>query len=200
MALLDLIGQGGPVLQLIKNYLTQPTVAFVAIQATRFETTMEADVSKKVIIDLTRGKHIVNDNVAPGPRTWEVEGFVGGMPGELSSYFMPSLVIFTAMLEAAYLSRQQVPLKDPSGRMFQVVISRFWYSTQPEVQNRVPVRLTLQEIYTLSVLTLAANALPSATPLDGSLSGNSLSSGVTQSLTQGEAATAALGALTLVGL
>jgi hypothetical protein len=179
MGLINLGTYGGEALQLISQFLTQPSVAGVTIQSTRFESTMEAEVSKHVLIDLTQGKHIVNDNVAPGPRSWSIEGYIGGSTAEVSSRFMPSLLVSRAILENAFLARQLVTLRDPSARNFQVVIQSFWYSTQPEVANRVPVKLALQEVLSLSVqlLTTVAQA---GMPIDGTAYGAALPSGNTE--------------------
>lgn len=204
MALYDLLAGGsqaiGTALNLLKQFLTQPMVAGISIQSEVFECEMEAEVSRHVLVDLTGGKKFINDNVAPGPRTWRIEGYVGGFPGELSSLFMPSIPISRAVLEAAYLSRAPVPFKDPSSVAYtNVLVSYFWYAWRPEVQNRMPVKLRLQELYVLTA-PISTAIESAANPSAGTASGVPVAAGVTETIQQSLAQQGELAALTIVGV
>ena len=69
----------------------------------------------------------MNDNVAPGPRVWTIEGYIGGIPGELTSLFMPSLILFRDILDTAFFSRQIVPFVDTEFKSHDVMIAKFSY-------------------------------------------------------------------------
>ena len=173
-------------LALVKRYLAQPMVGGITIQATRFECVMEADVSRKVVIDLTQNnKRNVMDNVAPGPRTWEIEGYIGGLPFELTSLYMPSLAMATDLLDGLFQAREQTTLVAPNFKSFPVLISRFEYSAVPDVQNRVPVRISLVELTSLTATLAVIEATPSlqslASPDAGSPLAAPLVAGVTES-------------------
>ena len=70
---------------MVKQFTSNPRINGIPIQSTRFDCVMEAEVSRHVLISLQQNLQNVFDNVAPGPRTWEIEGYVGGLPVELSS-------------------------------------------------------------------------------------------------------------------
>jgi len=187
MSLASALAQGSHfALALIKRYVTQPMVGPVSIETTRFERTMDADVSKKVLIDLTQGKRSVLDNVAPGPRTWELEGNIGGVPGELTSAFMPSITAADAILDNLSQSRQVVTLRDQLYREYSVLIARYRSADLPEMQNRKHVEMTLVEITVLTagVTTGGGDAQVEslATPTPGGASGVPANAGVTETV------------------
>ena len=157
-------------LSVVKQFTTNPRINGLPIQANRFDCVMEAEVSRHVLINLQQNLQNVMDNVAPGPRTWEIEGYVGGLPVELTSLYMPSLKFFIDLLDGMFNSRTPVILIDPAFRGYSVLISRFKHSTVPGVQNKVTVSISLVEVTVLkasvgplsSTPDLQANA--SATP------------------------------------
>ena len=140
-------------ISLIKQFVASPMVGGVAIQATRFDCITEAEVSRHVLIRSSDSElQNITDSVAPGPRTWEIEGYIGGLPIELTSLYMPSLNLFTDLLQGILDSRIPTVLLDPFYRTINnVLISRFQYSKEPDSQNRVPVKLSLIEITVLTV-------------------------------------------------
>ena len=188
MSLINLItSNAAAALNLIKHWTQQPVLAGVRIEATRFERTIEADVSKHVLVDITQGKKTVNDNVAPGPRTWQIEGYIGGTPLELTSLYMPSLAEQRDLLDAAATAREIVTLMDPEFRTWQVVIASFYHSKEPDTANRVPVRLSVQEVNVLTVgVTVGDPVVDSATPAPGGDSGPPADQGVTENAPQGQ--------------
>jgi hypothetical protein len=149
-------------LTLIKQWVGQPNVGGMSIKTTRFDCIMDAEVSRHVLINLAGGLQSVMDNVAPGPRTWEIEGTVGGFPGEMSSLFMPSIRISVEILDRTFQARQQTTLLDPDFRSFNVFISHFEYSYDPTVQNRIHVKLSLVEVFILQASTAPLGTVPAA--------------------------------------
>jgi hypothetical protein len=140
-------------ISLIKQFVASPMVGGIAIQATRFDCTTEAEVSRHVLIRSSDSElQNITDSVAPGPRTWEIEGYIGGLPMELTSLYMPSLTLMTDLLQGILDSRKPTVLLDPYYRTINnVLISRFNYSKAPEEQNKVPVKISLVEITVLTV-------------------------------------------------
>jgi len=136
-------------LSIIKNYVGQPNVGGVPIRAVRCDCIMEAEVSRKVLINLSQQLQNVMDNVAPGPRMWEIEGTIGGLPGELTSLYMPSLQLMISALQGIFQARQQTSFIDPYFNTAQVLISRFEYGFKADTQNRVPVKISLVELTVL---------------------------------------------------
>ena len=151
----------------VKQFTSNPRINGIPIQSTRFDCVMEAEVSRHVLISLQQNLQNVFDNVAPGPRTWEVEGYIGGLPGELSSLYMPSLKFFVDLLDGIFNSRTPCSLIDPSFREYSALISRFRHSTVPGVQNKVTVALSLVEI---TVLTASVGPLGTVPDLQSSAS------------------------------
>lgn len=175
MSLENLISAGPSIgavaINLVRQFINNPIVGGVPIQATRFECVMEAEVSRHVLVNLQQGLQNVMDNVAPGPRTWEIEGYVGGLPGELTSLFMPSLLIMTRALDAVFNSRRTTTLIHPTSTMSTVMISRFSYSYDPAVANRIPVKISLVEVTILTAEVGPSANVPaeqaSASPVPG---------------------------------
>jgi hypothetical protein len=187
MSIATLIASGAAnALSIIKQFVAQPNLAGMPIAATRFDCVMEADVSRHVVIDLTQNnKKNVMDNVAPGPRTWEIEGYIGGLLLELTSLYMPSLALATRLIDDLFQARTPTVLITPYFNSHNVLISRFEYSSVPDVQNRVPVRISLVEVTSLTANLAIIEATPSlqslASPAAGSPLSAPLAAGVTES-------------------
>jgi hypothetical protein len=174
-------------ISLIKQFVLNPVLAGVPIQCYRYLFDGEADVSKQVLVNLQQGKQNVSDNVAPGPHEWQLEGYVGGMPVELSSQFMPSIASMRDLLDKAYLSRDSVTFFDKYQRAWTVMIVHFGYEIPPDTQNRLVVRLHLRELNSLTVSTVAAaqdEIAAAANPPDGTVTGAPAILGNTQAAAQ----------------
>jgi hypothetical protein len=148
---------------IVQAWASQPKVSSVPIQTSRYRVRMTSEVSKHVLVDTTGLKKFVNDNVAPGPHEWYIEGYIGG---EISgaaiehigrSELMPSIMLARAILESAYQSRAVVPFIDAEQKAWTtVVIQDFECEKTPDVQNRLMVRITLRELNILSASVLPA--------------------------------------------
>jgi hypothetical protein len=152
---------------MVKQFTSNPRINGIPIQSTRFDCVMEAEVSRHVLINLQQNLQNVFDNVAPGPRTWEIEGYIGGVPFELSSLYMPSLKFFVDLLDGIFNSRTPCTLLDPSFREYSVLVSRFKHSIVPGTQNKVAVTLSLVQI---TVLTASVGPLATTPDLQSSAS------------------------------
>jgi hypothetical protein len=159
-------------LTLIKQWIGQPNVGGIPVKSTRFDCVMDAEVSRHVLINLAGGLQNVMDNVAPGPRTWEIEGTLGGLPGEFTSLYMPSIKAEVDLMDKTFQSRTQTTLIDPDYRSFDVFISHFEYNYDPSIQNRIKVKLSLVEVFILQASTAPLGTVPAlqqnASPSSGS--------------------------------
>ena len=194
MSLANLIASNAAyAISIIQKFISSPVVGGVSIQTTRFDCIQESEVSRHVLINQQTGNlQNIHDNVAPGPRTWEIEGYVGGFPVELTSQYMPSLRMYVDELDRLFSSREATTLIDPTYRNYtKVMISRFQWSAEPDTRNRVPVKLSLVEITELTVKAgpLAASkggvvtdVAQYATPPSGGQFGTPSSMGSTQNI------------------
>jgi hypothetical protein len=168
MSLLNVLSSNlSSVYALIKSYAMNPILAGVPIQTYQYRAHETAEVSKHVLVDLTGGKKFVNDNIAPGPHVWTLEGFIGGLPIELIGRpeLMPSLKFFRDMLETAYISRAPVQFVDADLFAWaNCAIEELEFENDPTVQNRVFVKVTVRELTiltaTVSPTDLAAQGTP----------------------------------------
>jgi len=180
-----IVNNSAVALSLLKQWIGQPNVGGIPIKSTRFDCVMEAEVSRHVLINLMGGLVNVMDNVAPGPRTWEIEGTLGGLPLELSNIYMPSIKAEVDFMDGIFQSRQQTTLLDPDFRTFDVFISNFTYSYDPSIQNRIKIKLSLVQVFILTASVAPTGLTPAlqqaASPAAGSATGAPTNLGTTPS-------------------
>jgi len=151
-------------LNLIKNYLDNPSISpqniysslpfpdstrTVSLQCEKYEEDLDSDISQQLIIDSSAGKkQYVTDNIAPKPRVWTLSGYIGAAPWELIA--SPVLQITQAM-KLSYLrimreSRERLVFRTKNGgELVFVGIKQWKIESRPDVQNRIPFSMTLQE-------------------------------------------------------
>ncbi len=156
------------------------------MNATRFKEVLSNQASKMLLVDVSKGKTFLNDNIAPMPRVWEIEGFLFPLVSFTALTDQILLETVKDTLRAASDSRQLVQFKPVTTSIASqfsqaftslvnqsvtgtvpVVILSIEFDLDPTVQNKAPFRMTLQKIDTLSSQT-AIGASMSATP-DGNL-------------------------------
>lgn len=194
MSLINLIASGSAAaLQIVKQYVGKPVIIFqgnqVPIEAYRYVPRIEADVSRKVLIDMT-GKRLVTDNIAPGPHEWHIEGYIGGTPFEVSSLFMPSIGFIRDILDRAFLSRQPLDFFDADQKAWTLVggnpvlITSLEFEKAPDTENRLILRIDLRELYFLSAqitsISPTDTIVATATPAAGTSSGLPASTGASE--------------------
>ena len=156
-------------LKLIKDYLTQPSLAGITIMTEKYEEDKDAEVSQQILINSSGSKTIVNDNIAPKQRVWNVEGFIQGEPYEFSTFYMPSLARKKNLLDTAFYSRQPVQFKDKENKYHQVGIEKLTFTKEVDNQNTQPIRFSLREITELSSISGISDAVQqNASPIKGS--------------------------------
>lgn len=179
MSLLNILAsQVSRVFSFINQFGSSPVVAGVPIQVYKYVPRQNAEVSKHVLVDLTGGKKFVNDNIAPGPHEWQLEGYIGGFPIEAVGRYeiMPSINTMRDILDTAFQSRQTVTFIDADRKLWPMVaIEDFQQERTPDVQNRLQVRLTIRELNVLSVTAVVQQVASAAAPVVGSTDGATVS-------------------------
>ena len=145
-----------------------PDTVFVRLENFRYKLGAEAEVSTQVLIavnaDGTSNKQYITDNVAPGPRKWQIEGFI--TTSDISSAvfsavnltgFDSSISLQLEALWQAFYSRSTFLFQDADGRKYpNVAIVSLDFDKDPLTQNKVPINITLQEV---NILTLSTNGV-----------------------------------------
>jgi hypothetical protein len=189
-------------LRLVRQYLSNPALIYtpngdlglstalisqtVVMQATRYREVLANQASKMLLVDVSKGKSFLNDNIAPMPRVWEIEGFLFPLAPFIPITDQIQLEALKDTLRQASDSRQLIQFKPVATSIFSqfsqvydalvggkitgtipVVILSIEFEMDSTVQNKAPFRLTLQKIDTLSSATASGSVL-SASP-DGVL-------------------------------
>lgn len=187
-------------LRIVRQYLSNPAIIYtpvtpigvqlpsqtVVMQATRFKEMLSNQASKMLLVDVSQGKSFLNDNIAPNPRMWEVEGYLFPLVPFIPTTDQIQLEGLKDTLRQASDSRQLVQFKPVATSIasqfsqaydaianqkitgtISVVILSIEFDTDPTIQNKAPFRMTLMKVDRLSETTIFG-ALLAATP-DGNL-------------------------------
>lgn len=187
-------------LRMVRQFLSNPIIIYqpqskygipvppqvVVMEARVHKETLSNQASKMLLVDVTQGKSYVNDNIAPMPRVWRIEGYLFPLLPLIPATDQIQFEVFKQTLRDAANSRQLVQFKPATtdvgsqfGQAFQsivagsitgtisVVILDLEFDTLPEVQNKAPFTMMVQEIDTLTTFSSLAASL-SQSP-DGSL-------------------------------
>jgi len=187
-------------LRIVRQYLSNPALIFrpvtalgfplptqvVVMQATSFRETLSVQASKMLLVDVSQGKSFLNDNVAPMPTVWEIEGFLFPLVPSIPDVDQIQLEALKDTVRQAMNSRQLVQFKPVStsivsqfSQVFQsiaggsitgtipVIVTSVDFTLDPVIQNKAPFRMTIQKIDTLSSFLTSGPTL-AQTP-DGNL-------------------------------
>lgn len=178
-------------LNLIRQFLSYPSITYipetngvpgvpqtVLFQVERFEEILANQASKMLLIDVAKGKSFLNDNIAPMPRVWEMEGYLFPLIAVTPLVDQISLEALKQTLRDASDSRQLVQFKpvvtsilSQFSQAYQslanqtvtgtipVVMLNITFSLNPTIINKAPFKMTLQKIDTLSAVLDAGNNL-----------------------------------------
>ena len=171
MSLASQIIQGSiSALNLIKSYLSNPSISFdagngsgipiidttksVPIQAAEYKEVGDTDISSQLIVSNDKtgqadGKGFVTDNIAPRPRVWEIRGYIGA--SILEQLATPVLQFVQAqrlnLLREMRMSRKMLVFRTNNGEeLVYVGMKHLEITTDPAIQNRIPISMTLQEV------------------------------------------------------
>lgn len=167
---------------LINTDKTQGVYFAVPLQIETHQQNCQAEVSNNIVIS-RQNKVSVSDNVAPGPYTWELSGYIPGLPNkaEYTNKWTPTVKLNTDILRYWHKRGSILSYKDIDGAIYKkVAIKSLSISFQKDCQNMTPVKLTLQEINVMDdALAEASQSIVSSTPLAGTKLGKAIETGST---------------------
>lgn len=147
-----------------------------------------AEVSESLVIAMD-AKKFISDNVAPGSTTWQLSGYIKGIPRlEPSNYFQPYVMLHTQILWGWFKKGAVLWFKDGDSKIYpRVVIKDLQTAQQKDSANATPFTMTLKEINVMdtTALNFAENAigdvnkLKKSIPVIGSTLGAAVDLGVT---------------------
>lgn len=176
-------------LRLVRQFLSYPSITFIPVtngipgapqtvlfQVEEFKEILQNQASKMLLIDISKGKNFLNDNIAPLPRVWTMKGYLFPLLATIPIVDQIGLEALKQTLRDASDSRQLVQFKPVTtdvlsqfSQGFQslasgsvtgtvpVVMLDIEFETSPVIQNKAPFQMTVQKIDTLSAVLNAGN-------------------------------------------
>jgi hypothetical protein len=189
------MGFAVPGLTALKSLLTKPLIGgVVPLDLESIELTAEAQVATQLLVDIDGDRKIVNDNIAPGPRTWTIRGSIFPYDAGISQGLTSIASGFTQMIGQGsfgvnqmianilwdiFENRKKTTWRDADGKIWNnVAIERLSITNDPGVQNRILMSATIKEIRIQSNINAIISSLPSGA---SNRSAEPFSSGVTSS-------------------
>lgn len=155
----------------------------LALETENLQQHGEAQVAESVLISSLpweASKKYIADNVAPGPYTWRMDGYIpGNQLMEPSNLYTPIVRLNVARLRAAFKSGTILSFKDGDNIVYpSVVIQSLDIDTRAECKNKQPFSMVLKEINVLDTISggIVENA---STIAAGSIGGESRNVGST---------------------
>ena len=147
-----------------------------------------AEVSESLVIAMD-AKKFISDNVAPGSRSWQLSGYIRGIPRlEPTNYFQPYVMLHTQILWGWFNKGAVLWFKDGDSKIYpRVVIKDLQTAQQKDSANATPFTMTLKEINVMDTTALNfsdsatgdVNKLKKSIPTIGSTLGAAVDLGVT---------------------
>lgn len=173
---------------LINTKLKQGAVYAIPLDVETNQKSAAAEVSESLVIT-TDAKKFISDNVAPGSKSWQLSGYIKGIPIlEPSNYFQPFVQLHTDVIWNWFEHGAVLVFKDGNAQIHKrVVIKSLQTAQQKDSANATPFTMTLKEINvmetTMSNLpddaTEEANRLAKSLPILGSVYGAPVTLGMT---------------------
>ena len=178
-AISSAVGLVIPGLTALKSLLTKPLIGgVVPLDLESVEMTAEAQVATQLLVDIDGDRRIINDNIAPGPRTWTIRGSIFPYDAGFSNQAVSLLSGFSQMVGQGSFSinqaisnilwdifenRKETTWRDADGKIWDpVAIERLSITNDPAVQNRILISATIKQIRLQSnVDAIVSNFTPS---------------------------------------
>ena len=145
-------------IQMVKSTINNPMLISlnpgwsILLEVESHSQTGQAEVSERaVIVPGTGVKSYLNDNVAPGPWTWQLSGYIPGDAAvEPVNLFTPIVAMNRDFLRKAYKNGSRLIFKDCDQQVYEnVVIQSLSIDTRGDCRNKAPFSMTLKEIVEL---------------------------------------------------
>jgi hypothetical protein len=135
----------------------------VRLESASYSLEAQAAVSMQTLISInpdgTTNKQYITDNVAPGPRTWTIGGWISS--SELSVALFTATAVrgidstIKQQVQAiwdAFYSRKTLKYRDKDGMLWpMVVIESLRLDADPLTENKVPISITIKEVNLLAL-------------------------------------------------
>ena len=123
----------------------------IALETENLRQHGEAKVAENVLISSLpayASKAYVADNVAPGPYTWHLDGYIpGNMLMEPTNIFTPIVRMNVNLIRDAYKRGAILQFKDGDNKIYEnVVIQSLDLDTRADCKNKAPFAMVLKEI------------------------------------------------------
>lgn len=185
-------------LALAKTLVTTPTlintdpkqgaIYAIPLEAETNQKRAAAEVSESLVIS-TDAKKYIADNVAPGAKSWNLSGYIKGIPRlEPTNYFQPFVLLHTDILWNWFTHGAVLIFKDGDARIYnRVIIKDLQTAQQKDSANACPFTMTLKEINIMETSTADlpdnatddANRLAKSRPMIGAAIGAAAALGMT---------------------
>ena len=185
-------------LALAKTLVTTPTlintdpkqgaIYAIPLEVETNQKRAAAEVSESLVIS-TDAKKYIADNVAPGAKSWNLSGYIKGIPRlEPTNYFQPFVLLHTGILWNWFTHGAVLIFKDGDARIYnRVIIKDLQTAQQKDSANACPFTMTLKEINIMETSTADlpdnatddANRLAKSRPMIGAAIGAAAALGMT---------------------
>lgn len=161
-------------LQLIQQYLVNPTINGIPIECETYKVIFESDISEQLIIttnllnnDLSSNKQYMSDNIAPHPRMWTMSGYIAPTFIELSAIspiLQPLLLLKIKQLQTYAQARVPVIFTSKNRQdTLYVAIKSMELNDDPSIMNAQPISIIVKELPVLNETILTGTV---ASPSD----------------------------------
>lgn len=138
---------------------TSPYIFAINLESESYRQYADADVAESIVISTDSDtKKYIADNVAPHSWTWELSGYIPGLPEiEKTNLYTPIVATNRLFLRKAFEKGLRLRFKDIYNKVWDnIVIQSFELTTEADCKNKQPFRMTLKKIDTLSKRSDAA--------------------------------------------
>lgn len=170
---------------LINTKISQGAIYAIPLDVETNQKRAAAEVSESLVIG-TNAKEYISDNVAPGSISWQLSGYIKGMPRlEPTNYYQPFVRLHTDILWNWFNNGAMLTFKDGDSQLYlNVVIKDLQTAQQKDSANAVPFTMTLKAINVMeegpmSTMEKALTTYKKAAPIVGTGLGFPLYLGVT---------------------
>lgn len=134
-------------IKLITDYTSSPMLGDIILKKIeKYTESKQANVSKKLLINVGGGRQVINDNIAPGLREWNLTVYIEGEAYEFSNKYVPSLKNKKKKLDDMFYSRSSVRFKDKDNFYFNVGIEELKIDEEADRQGKLKVDIKLTEL------------------------------------------------------
>lgn len=176
----------------IKSLTTNPSIIlnkapfYIPLEVETCTQGSEAEVSENLVVTAD-GKKYLTDNIAPGPWTWTISGYIPGFTvGEITNLYTPGLKYHTAMIKKIYREGRLFTFRDPDCETFDnVIIQSLNIDTAGDTKNKKPFQAVLKQVEILNASDAQVTDLEAiSAPAAGTADGETVDAGQVQAWTQ----------------